>query len=86
LTAALPWEEAVVVKKEKEEAATSTAGIASLAPEGLGLGAPPQGVIELSDDESEGLIASFTGVGGTSPSDAGPSTPQVTTLPDMSGD
>jgi hypothetical protein len=61
-------------------------GIASLAPEGLGSGALPQGVIELSDDESEGLIASFTATGGTGPFDASPSTPRVTTLPDMSGD
>jgi hypothetical protein len=30
----------MVVKKEKEEATMSTAGITSLAPEGFGVGAP----------------------------------------------
>ena len=41
LAVAPPQGEAMVVKKEKEEAITSTLGIASLAPEGLESGAPP---------------------------------------------
>ena len=46
------------VKKEKEEAMASTAGIATLAPEGLESSALLKGVIELSNDELEGLMAS----------------------------
>ena len=64
----------------------STTGTTSLAPEGLESGAPPQGVIELSDDELEGLIASFAAVSNAGPSDNGPSASWVTTLPDTSGD
>jgi len=74
------------MKKEREEAVVSTAGIAILAPEGLEPSAPPKGVIELSDDESEGLIASFAATVGTGPSDVGPSAPQVTTTPNTSDD
>ena len=71
----------MVVKKEKEEAVMSTAGTTSLAPEGLESGAPPHGVIELSDDESEGLVASFVDT-----ANSGPSVPWVTTTPNTSGD
>lgn len=71
----------MVVKKEKEEVVMSTAGTTSLAPEGLESGAPPHGVIELSDNESKGLMASFVAT-----ANSGPSVPRVTTAPDTSGD
>ena len=71
--------------KEEEETMASAAGIVTLAPEGPESSVPLKGVIELSDDESEGLIAFFTATADTGPSDAGPSTPRVPTVPNTSG-
>ena len=75
-----------VVMKEEEETMASAAGIITLAPEGPESSVPLKGVIELSDDESEGLIASFTATANTGPFDASPSTPRVPAVPDTSGD
>ena len=74
------------MKKEMEEAVAGTVGITTLAPEGPESNAPPKGVIELSDDESEGLIASFAATASTGPSNAGPSAPRGTAVTDTSGD
>jgi hypothetical protein len=75
----------MVMKKEKEEATASVVGITTLALEGPESSAPLKGVIELSDDESEGLIASFTAPASVDPSSTGPSTAWVTTVPNTSG-
>ena len=72
--------------KEKEEAVAGTTGIATLAPEGLESSASPKGVIELCDDESEGLNASFTATTSTGFSNASPSAPRDTAILDTSGD
>ena len=64
----------------------STEEVAVWALEILGPKAPPQEVVELSDDESEGLIASVIAATSTGPSDLGPSTPRVVAKLDTSGD
>jgi hypothetical protein len=46
-----------MIMKEKGEALASTEEITALAPREPEAGALPQGVIELSDDESDGLVA-----------------------------
>ena len=48
--------------------------------------ASPKEVVELTDDESKGLIASVAATASTGPSDPDPSIPRVTTVLDMSGD
>ena len=58
----------MVVNKEKEHAMSSAAKIATLAPKGPESSALLKGVIELSDDESKGLIASFAATAGAGPS------------------
>ena len=72
--------------KEEEETMASAAGIVTLAPEGPESSVPLKGVIELSDDESDGLVVSCVATATIGPSDAGPSTPWVTAVPDTSGD
>ena len=56
------------MNKEKEQAVSSAAKIATLAPKGPESSALLKGVIELSDDESKGLIASFAATAGAGPS------------------
>jgi hypothetical protein len=46
-----------MIMKEKGEALASIEEITALAPREPEAGALPQGVIELSDDESDGLVA-----------------------------
>ena len=74
------------MKKEMEEAMVGTVGITTLAPKGPKSNVVPKGVIELSDDESEGLIASFAATASTGPSNVDPSAPRGTAVPDTSGD
>ena len=72
--------------KEKGEATTSTEEVAAPAPEESESNALSQGVIELSDNEPEDLIASIATATSAGPSEAGPSTPRVAVMPDTSGD
>lgn len=76
----------MVVKKEQAEASTSIEEIATGALEALGPNVLPKVVVDLSDEESEGLIASVTTTTDTGPSDPGPSIPRVTIVLDMGGD
>jgi hypothetical protein len=76
----------MVVKKEKEEVSTSAMEITALALAVPRSNMPPQGIIELSDDESEDLIASTAATVGADPSEARPSTPRVPAVPNTSGD
>jgi hypothetical protein len=76
----------MVIKKEKEESMVSSAKIAIPAAGCPESSASPKGVIELSGDESKGLIASFAAIADTSPYDAGPSTPRVLAIPDTNND
>jgi hypothetical protein len=76
----------VVVKKEEEEVSMSAVEITAPALAEPGSNMAPQGIIELSDDESEDLIASAAATVGTGPSEAGPSVPRVTAVPYTSGD
>ena len=64
----------MIMKKEQAEASVSTEEVAVRALEAPGPNAPPKEVLELSDDESEGLIASIIAAN-TSPLDLGPSVP-----------
>jgi len=79
-------EETVVVKKGKEETSVSTEEITALALAGPESNALKRGVVEISDDELEDLTASVTATASISPSEAGPSAPRVTAVPDTSGD
>ncbi|CAD6213234.1 unnamed protein product [Miscanthus lutarioriparius] len=76
----------MIMKKEKGEASASTEEIAAPilgAPEDS---VPPWGVIELSDDESDGLVASIAAAANIGPSEASPSPPRVAAVPNTSGD
>ena len=84
--AASSQEETVVVKKGKEETSVSTEEITALALAGPESNALPRGVVEISDDELEDLTASVAAATSASLSEARPSTPRVTTVPDMNGD
>ena len=48
--------------------------------------APPWGIVEIFDDELKDLATSVTATASVSPSEAGPSAPQVTAMPDTSDD
>jgi len=48
--------------------------------------APPWGIVEIFDDELKDLATSVTATTSVSPSEAGPSAPQVTAMPDTSDD
>ncbi|CAD6219910.1 unnamed protein product [Miscanthus lutarioriparius] len=73
----------MVVKKEKKEASASTEWITALALVEPELNAPLRGIIELFDDKSEELIAYVATAG---PTEARPSAPWVTTVPNTSSD
>lgn len=79
-------EEAMIVKKEEGEAVVSTEEVAAPAPGEPKSNAPREGVIELSDDESEDLIASLAAAVSARPSKARPSTPRVAAVPNTSDD
>jgi hypothetical protein len=74
------------MKKEKGEASASTEEIAALASGEPEAGAPSQGAIELSNDESDGLVAHIPVAASADPSGASPSTPQVAAVANTSGD
>jgi len=74
------------MKKEQAEASVSTEEVAVRALEAPGPNAPPKEVVEIFDDESEGLVASITADASTSPSDADSCAPRVATMPDTSDD
>ena len=74
------------MKKGKEETSVSTEEITAPALEEPESNALPRGVVELSDDEPEDLTASVTTAASIGPSEARPSAPWVTAMPDTSGD
>jgi hypothetical protein len=72
--------------KKKEEVSASAEEITAPALAKLESSALPRG-IELSDDESEDLIAPVAATATSAgPSEAGPSAPRVTAVPNTSGD
>ncbi|CAD6219105.1 unnamed protein product [Miscanthus lutarioriparius] len=82
----VPSQEEAMIMKEKGEATTSTEEVAAPAPEESESNVLSQGVIELSNDEPEDLIASIAVAASTGPSKARPSTPRVAIMPDTSDD
>ena len=74
------------MKKREGEVAASIEEVTATASGEPESNAPPEGVIGLSNDESEDLIASLVATTNTSPYEARPSTPWVTVEPNTSGD
>lgn len=64
----------------------STEEVAARALEASGPNAPPMEVVELSDDESEGLMASIASATSTGPSNPSPSIPPIIIVPYTSDD
>jgi hypothetical protein len=76
-----------MIMKQEKEVSASAKEITALALAKPESSTPPRGIIELSDNELEDLIAPVTIIAASAgPSEAGPSAPQVTVVPDMSND
>ena len=75
-----------IVKEEQAEDSANTEEAVARALEAPVPSALSKEVVELTDDESKGLIASIAIAASTGPLDPDPSIPRVTTVLDMSGD